>query len=422
MAGRKNETRSETFGRYENSTAYEKDKRAEGPKNISPDLWAPISGGEAHRSQPRKSEKNNAAKKSAQKPANRPTQKKTQKKPASSAQKAKKSAPPISEGRVAASHDAKPDKSKKNKSRRPKGRPVSELAAAADERYNKSKAIREQRERSKADSRYDKERKDGKSPAEISKERAAVKKKKRVRRNIAITALFIVFVVAFLGIYIYAKGTPVANIVVEGDSIYTSKQIIEASGVEKGVNMFTVSESKVNAAVCSGLPYIHSVDVKRKLPDSIIMTVTPTNDRYLIANGKQYICVDGYDVIVSDEGKKLEDGFFRIKGFEKQEFTVGTAYIPSENNAERYGLVKEIFAATEKHDNIRKGVINISDMRNVRFYCNGVMIYLGNCFDTDKQITDAANILRTQFAEGEKGYINAKTSVPAFQKGTTKAD
>ncbi len=419
MSGRKNENASDTFGKYTGSGSSAGTKKADGPKNITADMWAPISAGKA----PEKKEQTVKKAPSAAKAPTKKTQKKPQKKSPPAEQKTKKSAPPISEGRTGSFHTDKPAPSKKKKkSRVPKGRPVSELAASADERLSKAMELREQRERHKADRYYDDEIKGGKSPGEISKARAAKKRKKRIRRNIAITVLFIVFVFAFLGVYIFAKGTPIANVTVEGESIYTSKQIIEASGVEKGANMFAVSEEKVNNAVCAELPYIHSVNVRRKLPDSVIITVTPTTDRYLIVNGKEYICVDGYGTVVSHEVKKLQDGFFRIKGFEKQDCPIGTVYEPSEANAARFELVKSIVTATDSHEIIKRGVINISDMRNVRLYCNGVMVYLGSCFDIERQIIDVANILNSQFADGETGYINAKTKVPAFQKGTLKAD
>ncbi len=416
MSGRRNENTSETFGRYTDSGP-SVGKKSDGPKNITPDMWAPISAGKSAESEGYTTVKPSASKKAQQKTA----PKKTQKKASVPTEKPKKAAPPISEGRGGNAR-TKSANAKKKKSRTPKGRPVSELASSADERISKAKELREHRERHKADRYYDSEIKGGKSPGEISKERAAIKRKKRIRRNIAITSLFIIFVIAFLGVYIYAKGTPVADISVEGDSIYTESQIIGASGIEKGANMFAVSEDKVSTLVCGELPYIHSVDIKRKLPDRIIITVTPTTDRYLIVNGEEYICVDSYGMVVSHEVKKLEDGFFRVKGLEKQDCPIGTVYTPSENNAAKYELIKAIVEAADNHDIIKRGVINIADMRNVRFYCNGVMIYLGSCFDINKQIADAANILSTQFAEGETGYINAKTAVPAFQKGTLKAE
>ncbi len=406
MADRNKENTSQTFGKYSGSAS--KTKKTDGPKNISSDMWTPISTGKTEQM---------PAKKSPQPKKNKSQAKKAQpKKPAP--------APSISEGRGGNDIEKKGrSKSSAKKDRAPKGRPISELTSSADAKRNKAKQLRQTQQRNKEDRHFDEGLRGGKSPSEMSKERAAKKRKKRIRRNIISVSLFLVFIIAFLGIYIYSKGAPVAVIKVEGDSIYTKEEIITAAGVSVGDNMFALREENINTLIAAELPYVHSIEIKRQLPDSITLCVTATTDKYLIVNGKNYICVDGYGKILSDEVKDLQEGFFRIKGFKKiQDVQIGAQYTPDEADSERYEIVKSIVTAAENQGIIKSGVINASDLRNVRLYSGGIMIYLGTCFDVERQITDAGNIISTQFTEGEKGYINVKTKAPAFQKGTLKAD
>lgn len=89
----------------------------------------------------------------------------------------------------------------------------------------------------------------------------------------------------------------VRSIEVIGNSYYTPEEIIAAAGVAEGDNLLTVSRGSVAGNVMAQLPYIHTVRVTRKLPDSLVLTVTEfdatyavrdtAGDRYLItANGK----------------------------------------------------------------------------------------------------------------------------------------
>ena len=61
---------------------------------------------------------------------------------------------------------------------------------------------------------------------------------------------------------------------VSGNVRYTAEEIIGASGVETGDNLIALSRSRVSAAICTRLPYVENVSIKKVLPDRLVLRVS----------------------------------------------------------------------------------------------------------------------------------------------------
>lgn len=408
---------SDTFGRYtENGKG-----RVAGPKNVTSDMWTPISTGKS-------SEETEAVRKVSQERAEPSAPKKApQKKKPSSAKSKSGQSGLISEGRKNSKDSKKADKKSKKKkkapkkSRIPQGRPISEMEDERTESKKKKKPSKTRRHQqlSRAERNYEDGIREGKSPGELSKERAGYKRKRRVRQNFIIIAVFLIFALAFAGIYTYSKGAPVGVITVEGDSIYTSEQIVSASGLEIGVNMLSLKEADINAKVSSALPYIDSVQVKKKLPDKVILTVTSTSDKLIFVNkAKDSVVTDGNGKILRDgKGVKLADGLYRVYGIEWESADTGTVLVPTADTKEKYDLAVKIAEAFEKKGVILRGTVNVSDTSDIRvYYKNGnteTMIYLGRHYNVEERVSFACDVFSVS-AIGKSGYINARSDDQAF--------
>lgn len=66
----------------------------------------------------------------------------------------------------------------------------------------------------------------------------------------------------------------VNSVTVEGNVRYTAEEIIEASGIRTGDNLVALSRSRVSAAICTQLPYVESVSIRKALPDGVVLKVT----------------------------------------------------------------------------------------------------------------------------------------------------
>ena len=66
----------------------------------------------------------------------------------------------------------------------------------------------------------------------------------------------------------------VNSLEVSGNVRYTAEEIIEASGIKTGDNLIGLSRSRVSASICTKLPYVENVNVKKVLPDGVVLRVS----------------------------------------------------------------------------------------------------------------------------------------------------
>ena len=91
---------------------------------------------------------------------------------------------------------------------------------------------------------------------------------------------------------------PVKTVLVEGNSRYTTEQIIEASGIVQGDNLLALDPREIGNTVRMSCPYIHSVSLQRKLPSTVVLGVTEGAPvlSFLVA-GEYYLVNDRYELM-----------------------------------------------------------------------------------------------------------------------------
>lgn len=92
------------------------------------------------------------------------------------------------------------------------------------------------------------------------------------------TVIAVVLAVMF-GMSIFFK---VATVTVAGNEKYTAWDIREASGIQDGENLLSISEPKISSMIRSNLPYIDKVRVGIKLPDTVKIEVVELDVVYAI--------------------------------------------------------------------------------------------------------------------------------------------
>ena len=66
----------------------------------------------------------------------------------------------------------------------------------------------------------------------------------------------------------------VETVVVSGNSRYTQEEVIQATGIQTGENLFGMNKYQVARQVLQALPYVEQVMIRRTLPSTIVITLT----------------------------------------------------------------------------------------------------------------------------------------------------
>lgn len=138
----------------------------------------------------------------------------------------------------------------------------------------------------------------------------------------------------------------VDSISVSGVTQYSSEEIIAASGVKTGDNLFLLNKYDISDAIIENLPYVSSVSINRKLPDTLVIEVTDSNQGGVIQQGRDYWVVSSEGKLL---GKRAEAGSGAlIVGIELQDPQVGQKVAAAEGQERKLSQLLDLFDALEE--------------------------------------------------------------------------
>ena len=107
----------------------------------------------------------------------------------------------------------------------------------------------------------------------------------------------------------------VEEIAVYGNQRYTARQVEQTSGVQHGDNLFHMNKFEVARVIRRDLPYIQAVNIRRALPDTLVIQVTESRAAACLVGGER-------EWLISAAGKVLEQvapdsaSVIRVSGLE----------------------------------------------------------------------------------------------------------
>lgn len=92
----------------------------------------------------------------------------------------------------------------------------------------------------------------------------------------------------------------VQTVEVQGNSVYDSQTVIDASGLESGDSLLAVNKASVAGKIKAALPYVEQVRIARVLPDTIVLEVKESGAVFSVKSDA------GESWLMSFSGKILE--------------------------------------------------------------------------------------------------------------------
>ena len=109
------------------------------------------------------------------------------------------------------------------------------------------------------------------------------------------TVLALFFVMSLF----FKVGNPDEKVFVSGNTLYTRQEVIEAAGIHQGDSLLNLNRAQLRARILQKLPYVSTVRIGIKLPDTIKIEVTESAVQYSVES------VDGNWWLMDAEGKIL---------------------------------------------------------------------------------------------------------------------
>lgn len=127
----------------------------------------------------------------------------------------------------------------------------------------------------------------------MTRKRTRRRRRKRVSRFVLNFMLVLCMSLAtVLGATIFFK---VEEITVEGNGHYDTEEVIAATGIKHGENIFTIPREEISEKITYNLPYIQSIQVKFSLPTGIRLVVQEQVGmvKLVTASGSWYMGLQG---------------------------------------------------------------------------------------------------------------------------------
>ncbi len=197
----------------------------------------------------------------------------------------------------------------------------------------------------------------------MSKKETAKKRKHR-RKNRKYLALFFAGIIV-LGTLVALSLTvlfPIKHIQVGGSNIYTAEQIVSAANIKSNDNLLRVNKKELIKSVQQSLPFIEKVEVKRKLPETLIITVSDATESHCYyVDGKYYsVNTDGR---VLKEYTDLPENIALVDCEVTQEEKGVLTYVPTSSEAK--AVIDELFLRDLTQNII---LVSLKDIHNIEVY------------------------------------------------------
>ncbi len=304
---------------------------------------------------------------------------------------------------AAASDKAKKTKDKKAEKKNKKAARQKKNPALMSNSEKKRAAKKEKKEKKKIDvinRRIEKLKASGYSNDEIRAKMQRELIMTEAFRTFFIILCVLIAVALVLGFAGVIYGFPAQTIKVNGANVYKEDEILTAGELSVGDNMLLVSQKNLSKKISTALPYVKSVEIKRVLPDTLILNVKETADKLLFVTDKGYICTDESGKVTSEKKQAAKDGKIKIEGFESQEYELGKKFVPDKENGNerKYELVNQIIAALDACEIKDCNLINIENLNLIVLSCGKQMkIYLDSHVDFEYKLS----MLSKQFVSDE---------------------
>ena len=286
----------------------------------------------------------------------------------------------------------------------------------ADDKYNKTKSKTNNKNKSK---KKNKPIKKQANTVLAKKQEISRKKRKRVLKVIKWLTIFGIII----GGIIYAMLSPIfniKNITVAGNSKISSEAIISLSGLNIDQNIFNFRTSNVKEGIKQN-PYIDTVEIKRKFPDTVKISVQERTATYMLTYGNAYVYINNQGYILEITSKKGD--FPIIEGYETPTEQIVEGNRLSLEDLEKLNDVLKIMEAISSGTNgIEEEItkINIEDKTNyiLTLEKEKKTIYLGDATNLSNKILWINRLIEEEKKHEGTIYLNVNlnTDLPYFRE------
>lgn len=246
-------------------------------------------------------------------------------------------------------------------------------------------------------------------PRKAKEKKQKTENQRRNQRIVSSVIKWAVLLIALIASFIFFMMSPLFNVVeisVVDNQKINSDTVISLSGIELGQNIYKTSSKKIQKNIKQNA-YIESVEVSRKLPNKIELSIKERKATYVLeyANSYAYINNQGYILEITEQKAELPI----IIGLATKQEDIEVGQRLQEEDLERLGMVLKIIESANGNG-IGEFItrVDISDKQNYKLILEGKQktVLLGDASNLSNRMLYVKAIIEKE--EGIEGEIHVE--------------
>lgn len=259
------------------------------------------------------------------------------------------------------------------------------------------------------------------TPEERRERVRKLKRKRRFRLAIVIGGFVLAFCLLVSPVLLFAVFR-VDSFIVEGETLYSDKEIVAASGIQEGKSLFFADLDEAKVGIETKLPYTNNVKITRKLPNKIIIRLESTDKAYAIEKSEGLYAITNRDFKVLEISGVIPENVVPVIGATPKTAEPGKtlSFVDGgEKTDATLALIKNISAAIAEEKLEDVNLVSIRSRSNVYLiYQERIVMRLGDSSDAAKKIELGKSAIESQDKlDGvQVGVINLTVAKKAYFK------
>ena len=208
----------------------------------------------------------------------------------------------------------------------------------------------------------------------------------------------------------------IKKINVQGNSKINTEEIESLSKINMNENIFRFSSRQIEENVKENA-YIDTVEVKRKIPNTVEIIVTERETKYQLEYGNAFVYIDGNGNILEISNENANLPIIRGYSTAQENIQVGNKLVDEDCNKL---LTVEKFLRAAKSNEIYDIItyIDISNDKDYKFELpsKGKVAYLGDETNINDKILTLKEILTREEGKNGQIFINDSNKMPYFRE------
>lgn len=186
---------------------------------------------------------------------------------------------------------------------------------------------------------------------------------------------------------------------------YSTQQVVDASGLEIGKNLFLSDKKGAEKKIIEAFPYVKDASVEISLPDTLEIIITQANPRCYAQLGKNYMIIGDNDRILEIKKESDKLNLPMLKGIEIQSGNVGDKAVFKNENSKQ--ILFKLIDSAKACGLTDISEIDMTSMANITLsYEKRIKIIVGTHEDIEYKLKTAKTIITEKLSKEDTGTLD----------------